>query len=79
MFDNIATFIYRLSERLGSLSLLEPSGLLLACSGIALRFFLQLSIFLGRSDCNSENKIPIYSVTGNCETESQCHERHTLR
>jgi hypothetical protein len=78
MFDNIATFICRLSERLGSLSLLEPPGLLLACSGIALRFCLQLSIFLGRTDCSSENKIP-YSVTGNCETESQCHEHHTLR
>jgi hypothetical protein len=36
--DNLTTFMYRLSWKSGSLNLLETSGLVQACNGIALSF-----------------------------------------
>ena len=36
MTNKITTFVYRVSDNTGSLNLLEPSGLTLACTTIAL-------------------------------------------
>ena len=41
--DNLATFICRFSRNSGSLKLLEPSGPVQACNGIALVFVISLA------------------------------------
>jgi hypothetical protein len=45
--DKLATFIYRLSKNFGSLKLLEPSGPVQACTGIALPLpFIYIYIYI---------------------------------
>jgi hypothetical protein len=60
--DNLTTFTYRLSRNSGSLNLLQPSGPVQACRGIALllyKSFTFIGLYLGEYTCFCLNTLSL--------------------